>query len=88
MGYLSFVGMTAYFILYPVFVALNAVLTILLFIAGPFLHLGHHILYACWWPFQLLARFEVNGKILRVASQLLILNRRCIFSSASLHLWA
>ena len=68
MGYLSFASMTAYFVLYPVFVVLNTVLTILLFLAAPFLHLGHYMLYACWWPFQFLTKFEVNGRNLRLGS--------------------
>ena len=88
MDYLSFASMTVYFVLYPVFLVLKAILTILLFIVAPFLHLGHYMLCACWWPFQFLAKFEVNGRILRVRSSWLIFNRRYTSSSASRHLWA
>lgn len=60
MSYLSFVSAVVYYLLYPIFLLLQAILTILLFLAAPFIHLVHYIAYACWWPFHILAKFEVS----------------------------
>lgn len=60
MSYFSFTGAVVYYLLYPILLLLQALLTVLLFLAAPFIHLGHYIAYACWWPFHILAKFEVD----------------------------
>lgn len=59
MSYLSSTGTVVYYLLYPILLVLQALLTVLLFLAAPLIHLGHYIAYACWWPFHFLAKFEV-----------------------------
>lgn len=60
MSYISSIGAVVYYLLYPILLLLQALLTVILFLAAPFIHLGHYIAYACWWPFHIIAKFEVG----------------------------
>lgn len=71
MSYSSAAFAVLSYILYPVFLLLKAVLTILLILAAPIVHLGRYLFYACSWPIHFLARFEVNRKILSIHSELI-----------------
>ena len=71
MSYLSAAFVVLSFILYPVLLLLKVVLTILLILAAPIIQLGRYVFYACSWPIQFLARFEVNSKTLPTRFELL-----------------
>ncbi len=60
MSYISVTVAVVYYLLYPILLLLQALLTVFLFLAAPFIHLGHYIAYACWWPFHIIAKFEVG----------------------------
>ena len=59
MGYLSIALTAVYYITYPIIYALSTILSILLVITAPIVHLGHYILYAFWYPIHILGKFEV-----------------------------
>ena len=71
MSYLSSARVIAYYILQPLLLMLKSILTILLFLAAPLVHLGHFVVHFCSWPFHFLAKFEVDTRALSRASQLL-----------------
>ncbi len=59
MGYLSATTTFLYYLLYPTAILLGWILALLTTLAAPFLYLGHYVIYACWYPFHILAKFEV-----------------------------
>jgi hypothetical protein len=61
MGYLSALTTFVYYLLYPIAVLLGWIFALLAIVAAPFLYLGHYIIYACWYPFHILAKFEVRS---------------------------
>ena len=62
MSYLPFSAAALHYLLYPLLIFLQALLQVLLFLAAPIIHLGRYVAYACWWPFHVLAKFEVGNK--------------------------
>ena len=64
MSFLSAAGTVSYYVLYPLIILLRIIVAIVLFLAAPIIHLGYSMLYACYWSFQFLARFEVSGEML------------------------
>ena len=60
MVYLSAITTLLYYLLYPIAFLLLRVLSFLSLLAAPFLHLGHYIIHACWYPFHILGKFEVT----------------------------
>ena len=52
-----------YYITYPVVYILGLILNLLYIITAPLQHLVHHLLYACWYPIRILAKFEVCGLV-------------------------
>ena len=71
MGHYSSALAVAFYAVQPLLLVLKTVLTILLFLAAPLVHLGHYIIHGCSWPFHFLAKFEVDTRALSKALQLL-----------------
>ena len=49
-----------YYIAHPIFHLLNLILFVLAVITAPLLHLGNFSLYACWYAFHVLGKFEAS----------------------------
>jgi len=82
MGYLSALTTFLYYLLYPIAVLLGWIFALLAIVAAPFLYLGHCIIiYTCWYPFHILAKFEV-----RSLPKLSPYDNRLIFCTDALHL--
>ena len=59
MDYAAMAITTLTWILSPIFWLLKVLLTVLVFVTAPLLHLGNYVIQACRWPFIFLAKFEV-----------------------------
>ena len=59
MDYGSTVWSIVYYIAYPIGCISYLILYVLSIITAPLQHLMHHLLYACWYPIRILAKFEV-----------------------------
>jgi len=82
MGYLSALTTFLYYLLYPIAVLLGWIFALLAIVAAPFLYLGHCIIiYTCWYPFHILAKFEV-----RSLPKLSPYDNRLMFCTDALHL--
>ena len=60
MDYPSTAWTAVYYTAYPIVYILNLILSILAVFAAPLLHLSHYCLYACWYIFCALGKFEVG----------------------------
>ncbi|KAL9640177.1 MAG: hypothetical protein Q9164_000445 [Protoblastenia rupestris] len=58
MSYLVAALTVLYYLTYPIFYVLHIIISILQVIIAPILHLGHYFVYACWYPFHVLGKFE------------------------------
>ena len=60
-----------YYILFPFIWILQSLISLLIVLASPLLHLAHYVLHACWLPFQFLAKFEASSPTTTSSNQLL-----------------
>lgn len=58
--YLALCLIILYWVAFPIYYVLTALLSILLLILSPLLHLAHYFAYACWYPISLIPNFEVS----------------------------
>ena len=71
MSYFSSALAVAFYVVQPLLLVLKTVVTVLLFLAAPLVHLGHYVIHIFSWPFHFLAKFEVDTRALSRALQLL-----------------
>ena len=59
MSYISTALTVAYYLASPIIFLLKILLSVLLVIIAPILHLGQYSFYVCWYSLHLLGKFEV-----------------------------
>ncbi|KAG8532118.1 uncharacterized protein KY384_003755 [Bacidia gigantensis] len=48
-----------YYLAFPIIYIVQALCSILWTASAPLIYLGHYVLYACWYPFHVLGKFEL-----------------------------